>query len=257
MKGLYNCDDCGHQITLSEYENLDNLFCPKCNSFLEGVEEHKKESIQPNETKNKQTLICCKECKHNFSHRATKCPKCKWVPAATCDICKNEIPLNSKLCPECGDPTPFTVAHKPKQENKKSQNTHTPIKMTKSDIIGWRIFGIILFCSIVVVIALNILKPSNQLNKELAAKDLSSAAIIMCQDLVEKQLKSPSTADFPWFDRTIHKNKDERYIIKSYVDSQNSYGATIRTNWHCDIQYKGEGEELNISNWTLHLLELQ
>jgi hypothetical protein len=92
---------------------------------------------------------------------------------------------------------------------------------------------------------------------ELEAKDLSSQAAVMCQNVVENQLKSPATADFPWLDRSIYKKGKWRYVIKSYVDSQNSFGATIRTNWHCDIQYKGEGEPLNGSSWTLHALDFQ
>ena len=52
---------------------------------------------------------------------------------------------------------------------------------------------------------------------------------------VAKNLKSPSTADFPWSlnATSIGKNK---YIIKNYVDSQNAFGAIIRTNYVCTVE---------------------
>lgn len=92
---------------------------------------------------------------------------------------------------------------------------------------------------------------------ELDAEDLSVSAQIMCKDMVKNNLRSPSTADFPWFDYEIYKKGKWRYIVKSYVDGQNAYGATIRNNWYCDIQYKGVGEDLDISNWKLYDLEFE
>ena len=54
---------------------------------------------------------------------------------------------------------------------------------------------------------------------------------IMSQDYVKNVLKSPSTAKFPnitgW---KFHKDKEE-IIIQSYVDSQNGFGATIRSEF--------------------------
>lgn len=92
---------------------------------------------------------------------------------------------------------------------------------------------------------------------ELDAKDESVMGYIMCKRMVEAQLLSPSTADFPFTsDRSFFMGR-QRYVYKLHVDSQNAYGAKVRTNWHCDVQYKGAGESADIYNWTLNKLEQQ
>ena len=59
-------------------------------------------------------------------------------------------------------------------------------------------------------------------------------AWVMAQDFVEAALKSPSTAKFstlPWHLQggKCIDFKDGSFYIQAYVDSQNSYGAMIRT----------------------------
>ncbi len=91
---------------------------------------------------------------------------------------------------------------------------------------------------------------------ELDAIDLKVETQILCQQLVKGELKSPSTADFPWTAQTYRKGKN-RWVINSYVDSQNGFGATIRTNYFCDVSYKGSGDVQSGNNWTLNKLEFQ
>lgn len=68
------------------------------------------------------------------------------------------------------------------------------------------------------------------------------------EDFVKKKLKSPSTAEFPG---TVEKDKhikelgDGKYKIDSWVDSQNSYGAQIRTNFSCTITFEGDNVYCN------------
>lgn len=70
--------------------------------------------------KDNPLLIKCESCQNNFSKRAIKCPKCGWLPTATCEICSEKIPFNSEICPECGDPKPFEKSEsKIVLENKK------------------------------------------------------------------------------------------------------------------------------------------
>lgn len=60
------------------------------------------------------------------------------------------------------------------------------------------------------------------------------------EDAVKKKLKSPSTAKFPG---TFEKDKHIRYLgnkeyqINSWVDSQNIFGAMIRTNFSVTIVF--------------------
>lgn len=91
---------------------------------------------------------------------------------------------------------------------------------------------------------------------QLDAPDLSSEAAVVCQTLVDASLKAPSTADHPWLDRDIFDHGELRYTVRSYVDAQNSFGAMTRTEYHCEVQYKGAGDSLDPSNWTLMMLEM-
>lgn len=71
------------------------------------------------------------------------------------------------------------------------------------------------------------------------------------QDFVEQRLKAPSTAEFA--DNATHiggSEKDSIYDVKSYVDSQNSFGAHIRSNYYAKMKYKG-GIWSDIRNWQI------
>lgn len=91
---------------------------------------------------------------------------------------------------------------------------------------------------------------------ELSARDLSLAAVSICKDLVRDQMVAPGSAKFPRFDYQAHSLKRQRYVVKSYVDSQNVFGATLRSNYHCDVQHDGQGERLDAASWTVHELEV-
>lgn len=80
--------------------------------------------------------------------------------------------------------------------------------------------------------------------KERTVEDEKLNATIRCQMLVQNYLKSPSTAKFP-ADYTKHVTviDDVHFNIESYVDSQNSYGATIRTPFTCKLMYTGGGQK--------------
>lgn len=55
---------------------------------------------------------------------------------------------------------------------------------------------------------------------------------------VKQLLKSPSTADFPTCNESrLIREPDNRFIVTSYVDSQNSFGAMIRTPWQVYLKY--------------------
>ncbi len=79
-------------------------------------------------------------------------------------------------------------------------------------------------------------------------RDNSIGAYIMSERFVKEKLKSPSTAKFPGVlnrDGHVIKGEDNQYIINSYVDSQNSFGATVRTNFMVIIKQVDE------NNWRL------
>lgn len=81
-------------------------------------------------------------------------------------------------------------------------------------------------------------KPNNQSTKTSASqstyvsKDDEANAITMAQELVKKELKSPSTASFPWdFNAYTVTRKGDQFTVKGYVDAQNSFGAKLRNKF--------------------------
>ena len=81
-------------------------------------------------------------------------------------------------------------------------------------------------------------------------------AVVQCQNYVKDRLRSPSTADFPWLDHSVTPAGSEAYVVRSYVDAQNGFGATVRNNYECKIQYAG-GEEADQRTWVLLDLSLE
>tara|TARA_B110000196_G_C20909299_1_gene549755 strand:+ start:217 stop:792 length:576 start_codon:yes stop_codon:yes gene_type:complete len=72
------------------------------------------------------------------------------------------------------------------------------------------------------------------------------------QKAVKQNLKSPATAEFPFYDDSqIQHIGDCVYQVRSYVDSQNSFGATIRTSFYVRIK-RGETE----NDWQIQNIEL-
>jgi hypothetical protein len=78
-------------------------------------------------------------------------------------------------------------------------------------------------------------------------------AWIVAKQCIEKQLKAPSTANWGSIVKGTHQSPDQcvtvlgddKYLCKGWVDSQNSFGAMIRTHFECTAQYKGD------DRWTI------
>jgi len=72
----------------------------------------------------------------------------------------------------------------------------------------------------------------------------NTTAWVMVQDYVSSALKAPSTAKFPpSFDEGVHISETgyQTYECRGYVDSQNSFGAMMRTNFTCTVRHVGGG----------------
>ena len=77
-------------------------------------------------------------------------------------------------------------------------------------------------------------------------------ASIIAKDFVKQNLKSPSTAKFPSSDFSYSNPEvDSRTItIKSYVDAENSFGATSRKEYYVKLRFKS-GDWADMQNWEL------
>jgi hypothetical protein len=65
-----------------------------------------------------------------------------------------------------------------------------------------------------------------------------------CENWVEQQLRAPGTADFSGHNDSKIVKTGNGYDIDGYVDSENGFGAQIRTNWSCSVALSGD-------HWTL------
>lgn len=72
--------------------------------------------------------------------------------------------------------------------------------------------------------------------------------VLASQNYVKERLKSPSTAEFPNpYSVILTATNYGHYIITSYVDAQNGFGASLRENYECEIVYNGSDDILVIN----------
>ena len=65
-----------------------------------------------------------------------------------------------------------------------------------------------------------------------------SDAIVAVQERIRLRVRSPSTLEFPWFDIKVEK-RGTSYTITSHFDSQNGFGATVRTHYVAKVDSSG------------------
>jgi hypothetical protein len=65
-----------------------------------------------------------------------------------------------------------------------------------------------------------------------------SVAWSRVQEAARGQLKAPATASFPWSADQFSKT-GEGYVIAGHVDSQNGFGAMVRTNFAAGLDRAG------------------
>lgn len=69
----------------------------------------------------------------------------------------------------------------------------------------------------------------------------ATEARTICEGWVKDKLKAPSTARFA-NDGTTHPSGADAWTMSGTVDAQNSFGATIRTAWTCDVRFDSATE---------------
>ncbi len=89
--------------------------------------------------------------------------------------------------------------------------------------------------------------------KEPTKSDPGSAAEAwaITRKFVTDQLRSPTTADFPWSPTGTTKLGPGKWRIAGYVDSQNAFGATLRTEFTATVETR-DG-----TKWSLVDLQMQ
>ncbi len=158
-----------------------------------------------------------------------------------CKECGKEISTKAKECPHCGVPAK---------------------KKAGCGSIALVLLGLLIIISILGSLGSKESKtttPEKSVgtsNKPISTwkeRDNSLLAYGMIEDYVKNRLKSPSSADFPGlFDGKadhIQRLGGQKYRIVSWVDSQNAFGAMIRT------RFVGEIEQMSEYRWSLISLQ--
>ena len=84
--------------------------------------------------------------------------------------------------------------------------------------------------------------PVSTPSPEQAKKDREIMSLVFAKDVIKKTLKSPSTAEFVDVKAYELSNLKDVWAVNGYVDSQNSFGAIIRSQWEVQLDYRdGKG----------------
>jgi hypothetical protein len=80
----------------------------------------------------------------------------------------------------------------------------------------------------------------NEQKSEKVDRTVAIEAFSMAKRYVKDRLKAPSTAKFPWYsDGFVEKGLSDRWVVTSYVDAQNSFGAMLRVPFMVEMIYEG------------------
>lgn len=144
-----------------------------------------------------------------------------------CPQCKTEIPLAAKKCPNC-----------------------------QSDIRNWwlrhPVMILIIATPFLIGIITSLAGDSSPTPPAAPTEyEVKLNAGGWAQGYVEQILKSPSTAKFG--NDSVEDLGEGRYRVSNYVDSQNSFGATMRSDWTAIMKYSGSSPD-NGASWTLERL---
>lgn len=101
---------------------------------------------------------------------------------------------------------------------------------------------------LLVFLAIGLVLQSNMPHVDAAAT--RSDACFMSQKLVRQNLKAPSTAEFPMWTEENCKvtHNGASWTVTSFVDSQNGFGAMIRSDYVAKMTYNPSTETWTLTN---------
>jgi hypothetical protein len=76
---------------------------------------------------------------------------------------------------------------------------------------------------------------------------------IQCQHFVKDRLKAPASADFSSLGESATAAGGNKYVVRAYVDALNSFGAKLRNDYVCTVEYTGAADD---DGGTWRLIEL-
>ena len=82
--------------------------------------------------------------------------------------------------------------------------------------------------------------PNREVERAQKDCDDTTMAYVMSQNFVKQRLKAPGSAEFPYLNgRDVVSASDHKctFYVSAYVDSQNGFGASIRTYYKATMTY--------------------
>jgi len=94
----------------------------------------------------------------------------------------------------------------------------------------------------IVLIFVGLVFAGSQTPQQRAATSCSSTteAFVMSQSFVSQKLRSPATASYPWITDnavSVKPTGECEFLVSAYVDSQNGFGAMIRSKYLIRVKY--------------------
>lgn len=108
-------------------------------------------------------------------------------------------------------------------------------------VLGVVMVGLVLFL---------VVTTSEEPSPERAEERVKHDAWFTCQGFVKDRLKAPSTAEFCRYQDAQVAVDGEKYRVVGCVDSQNSFGANIRSSFMCEVRASGD-------KWLLESVEIK
>lgn len=145
-----------------------------------------------------------------------------------CPECQMEISALAKKCPHC----------------------QSKIKQPMSVIV--KFFLIVLGISIFSALAMGgngTSQPATQDSSAYGSPE--DFAWVIAENQIEKLLKSPSTAEF--CKPKVTDLGSNKYVVASCVDSQNGFGAMLRSSWTVTLTYSGSNVESQ-AGWKINMV---
>lgn len=196
--------------------------------------------------------------------KAMMCTQCKelvvpkrmlgagtWILALfTALISLLSISFYPRKCPKCAnaafiaatsDDNVLSSAHTPERLNKpttKSRKSKLPLLLSLLFALG--ILSLFMPNLDNPRVASN--RPVSPENNKLGCND-EVGAFVVSHEFVTRRLKSPSTAKFPRMATDgvrVTRSSECTFLVSSYVDSQNSFGATTRTKYLLEAKYNSK-----------------
>lgn len=154
-------------------------------------------------------FIPCPECQKKISDKAPACPHCGHVDTHNNGGQGGEIEQVDKV----------TQVEAAEPEEK--------VKLPEGCGCGLALFGVLMLFFLTCTF--------------IGSGPSEIGAYTASQYFVKQKLRAPGSADFPIYQEgMVSKLNGGRYRVNAYVDSQNGFGAQIRSHYKCEVRADGK-----------------